>query len=262
MLKRITPSDRRLRQALVVWFAFIIMAVLINGTIPFLLGYDLHAWTYSTAKIVLFSLLIYAGMFLFIPLILVNGWRVVRQPGFLVPVLIATSGIVLWWPVNRFAAGLVIPVLAYLHWRYDLSELGFRSCGWKGDIAAIILFGLLSGISLLARGIPNDLDPAKAFLAAIERLFANPASTVENLFYFGFLAESLSNKAGRWLTPMLIALMYTLHEMSNPEYWYDQTSFGLVFLGIAATTAIYLWRRNIVVIWLGDGLNRFITRII
>jgi hypothetical protein len=56
-----------------------------------------------------------------------------------------------------------------------------------------------------------------ALLTALDRLFANPASSVENLFYFGFLTERLSYRTGKWLTPLLIGLMYTAHEMSNPE---------------------------------------------
>jgi hypothetical protein len=58
--------------------------------------------------------------------------------------------------------------------------------------------------------------------------------------------------------PLLIALMYTFHEMSNPEYWYEGMSFTFTFIGVALLTMIYLWRRNIVAIWLGDGLSRFV----
>jgi hypothetical protein len=90
-------------------------------------------------------------------------------------------------------------------------------------------------------------------------LFANPASTAENLFYFGFLAERLSGKIGKRLTPLLIALMHTVHEMSNPEYWYEGVPFVLIYIGVAIITTIYLWRRSIIVIWLGDGLGRFLT---
>jgi len=257
----ISPEQRP-RQALFAWGAFMILAVLINGTLPFILGYDLHAWTGSTTKIILFSLLIYGGVFLVVPLVTTKGWQVVRQPAFFVPVALAIVGILLWWPVNRFAAGIVVLVLVYLHRRFDLSELGFRSCGIKGDIAAILLMGGMSMIPLLMQGLQGQLQFATALWASLERLFGNPASTVENLFYFGFLTEALSRKTGRWLTPPLIGAMYTLHEMSNPEYWYSGLSFVLVFVGITLTAAIYLWRRSVVVIWLGDGLGRFITRLV
>jgi hypothetical protein len=56
--------------------------------------------------------------------------------------------------------------------------------------------------------------------------------------------------------------MYTAHEMINPEYWYEGMSFGFVFVGVALVTALYLWRRSVVVIWLGDGLRRFLTALI
>jgi Na+-transporting NADH:ubiquinone oxidoreductase subunit NqrB len=92
-------------------------------------------------------------------------------------------------------------------------------------------------------------------------LFANPASSIESFFYFGFLAERLSHKTGRWLTPLLIGLMYSVHEMTNPEYWYEGMNFWLVFVGVAITAAIYLWRRNVVVIWLGSGLGRKVSRL-
>jgi hypothetical protein len=95
----------------------------------------------------------------------------------------------------------------------------------------------------------------------LHRLFANPASTVENLFYFGFLTERLSLKAGRWLTPLLIGLMYTAHEMTNPEYWYEDMNFLLPFVGVAIFAFIYLWRRSVVAIWLGDGLYRFVSNL-
>ena len=79
-------------------------------------------------------------------------------------------------------------------------------------------------------------------------------------FYFGFLEERLSVKIGRW-TPLLIGFMYTLHEMTNPEYWYESTPFVLTFVGITAWAAVYLWRRSVVIIWLGDGFHRYIQRL-
>jgi hypothetical protein len=60
----------------------------------------------------------------------------------------------------------------------------------------------------------------------------------------------------------LIGLMYTLHEMSNPEYWYGGLSFVFVFVAITLTATVYLWRRSMLVVWLGDGLSRFITRLV
>ena len=95
----------------------------------------------------------------------------------------------------------------------------------------------------------------------LDRLFANPASSVENLFYFGFLAERLSYLVGQWLTPPLIGLMYTAHEISNPEYWYGGMNFVLIFVGVTIWTAIYLWRRGVIAIWLGDGFYRFVGRL-
>jgi len=50
-------------------------------------------------------------------------------------------------------------------------------------------------------------------------------------------------------------------EMCNPEYWYKGMSFIFTFFGVALFTMIYLWRRNIVAILLGDGLNRFVPRL-
>ena len=113
--------------------------------------------------------------------------------------------------------------------------------------------------------IPNLVRPGShpisilpAIVTGMDRLFANPASTVENLFYFGFLTERLSFKTGRWLTPVLVGLMYSIHEMTNPEYWYEGMPFALVLIGVAITASIYLWRRNIIAIWLGDGLGKLL----
>jgi hypothetical protein len=166
-------------------------------------------------------------------------------------------GITFWhffWPGVTVAVG----ALAYLHWRFDLSGYGIRSRGGRGDIAAVLLMGLLGLVPILMRGRPSGISLMPAATAALTRLFANPASSIENLFYFGFMTERLSYRAGRWLTPLLIGLMYTAHEMSNPEYWYGSMSFAFVFVGVALWVAIYLWRRSAVVIWLGDGLYRFV----
>ena len=106
--------DRRVWQALTVWGIFIVLLVIINATIPFALGVNVHAWTYSKTKGLLFDSIIYAGLFLAVPLILTKG-------------------------------------------------------------------------------------------------------------------------------------------MSNPEYWYSHLSF--VFVAIAVTSAIYIWRRSLIVTWLGDGTS-------
>jgi len=74
-----TNLDHRAWQAFGVWLVFIIVVVLINGTIPFALGNDMRAWSFSTAKGFLFGLLIYGGLFLVAPVILAKGWRTVRQ---------------------------------------------------------------------------------------------------------------------------------------------------------------------------------------
>jgi hypothetical protein len=107
-----TTTDPRPRQALIAWGAFMLLAVLLNGTIPFILGRDLHAWTESTTKFILFSLLIYGGIFLVVPLWLTKGWQMVRQPAFFVPVVLAILGILLWWLVNRCRRIVVRPGLS------------------------------------------------------------------------------------------------------------------------------------------------------
>lgn len=253
------PSARasQFRQALIVWCVFIVLAILVNGTIPFALGADLRAWTASPIKSVLLAFVFYAVMFLAVPLVLIKGWDIVRRPGFLLPLGLAMLGITFWhffWPGVTVAVG----VLAYLHWRFDLSGYGIRSKGWRADLAAILLMGLLGLVPILMRGRPLGISLAPAATAALTRLFANPASSIENLFYFGFMTERLSYRAGRWLTPLLIGLMYTAHEMSNPEYWYGAMSFAFVFVGVVLWAGIYLWRRSAAVIWLGDGLYRFV----
>ena len=105
-------------------------------------------------------------------------------------------------------------------------------------------------------------SPLEGLGGAFGRLFANAGASVENLFYFGFLTERLSRKTGRWLTPLLIGLMYVAHEMSNPEYWYEGMNFILTYIGVAIFASIYLWRRSVVVIWLGDGLVRLIGKLL
>ena len=251
---------RQSAQALYLWGGFIVLAVIINGTIPFILGFDLHTWTYSQLKEAAFNLIIYGGLFLVVPLTLTKGWAIVRRPSFFLPLVAAVLAITLR-TLFRPIAALAVIILIYLHWRFDLSKLGIQSRGWKGDIIAILLFGLIYLAPSLFQSNPILSAPRNAFLASLDRIFLNPASTTENLFYFGFLAERLSHKTGRWMTPLIIAAMYMVHEMSNPEYWYEGLQFPLIFVGVALTASIYLWRRSIVVIWLGDGLGRFVSRL-
>lgn len=256
----LSPSaGRPVRQALWLWLVFFVSLVLFNGTIPFLLGRDLHAWTVSPAKRFLLSLVLYGGFCFSAPLILVKGWTVVRRRSFLLPCLAALAAITFWSTLRGIAA-VVVVVYAYLHWRFDLSPLGFRTRSWKGDLAVLLGVGLvvLAAVLFQSRLAPYPWE--KSALGVLDRMFANPASTVENVFYFGFLAERLVDKAGRWLTPPLIAGMYTLHEMTNPEYWYGGAAFGFIFVGIWLVAALYVWRRSVPVIWLGDGLIRFIFK--
>jgi membrane protein YdbS with pleckstrin-like domain len=74
-------ADHEAKQALALWSIFIVVLVIINGTIPFLMGADLYVWSYSTAKLMLASF-IYAVIFLVPTLILVKGWKTVREPRF------------------------------------------------------------------------------------------------------------------------------------------------------------------------------------
>jgi hypothetical protein len=247
--------------AVLVWALFILSAILLNGAIPFALGRDLHAWTYSTFKAIAFHLIIYAGLFLVVPLILLKGWGTVSRPAFLLPLIIAVAAITLS-AVVRPAAAIVVIVLAYLHKRVDLSDFGIRSNGWKKDAVAVILIIVIGAAPALFRQSASSATVSEALLAGVKRLFANPASTVENLFYFGFLAERVSHSRAKRFTPLIIAFMYVTHEMTNPEYWYEHVSFIMIFFGIAIYTAIYMWRRSVIVIWLGDGLSRIARLII
>jgi hypothetical protein len=256
------PSSlaRQARQALLLWSIFFVAAIVLNGTLPFILGVDLRPWTQSPAKSILFSFVVYAVLFLAAPLIIIKGQKTVRQPAFLVPLCIAMAALT-FWQVLRGIAVVSVIVLAYLHWRFDLADYGIKSHGWKGDVLAILLMGVLGLAPVLLRSSPLSLSPARALLAGLDRLLANPASSVENLFYFGFLAERLSYRTGKWLTPLLIGLMYTAHEMTNPEYWYGGTSFVVIFVGVTFWAALYLWRRGAVAIWLGDGVYRFVGKL-
>lgn len=252
--------NRRFKQALIVWGVFIVLNILINGTIPFLLGRDLHAWTASPVRSFLFNFVQYSIMFLVVPLILTKGWETVRQPAFLLPLALGILALTLRG-VFRPVAVLLVLVLAYLHLRYNLSDLGFRSYNWRVDAIVVLLLALLFGTQRLFRSEPFSFHLAPALLAGLDRLFLNPASTAEYIFYFGFLAERLSYKLGRWWTPVLIGAMYVFHEMTNPEYWYGGVFFPIIFIGIALFAAVYLWRRNVIAIWLGDGLGWFLTRL-
>jgi len=256
----IENAEQRAKQALILWGVYIVLTILLNGTILFILGRDMQVWTASPAKDVLINFIIYGVIFLVVPLILTKEWSMVRQPGFLLPLTLAILAMTLRTYVRPVAA-IAVFALAWLHYRYDLSELGFRSRGWRGDVIGALLIAMLLSVQRFFSNAPFTLHFTTAFFAGVDRLFLNPASTTENLFYFGFLAERLSYKFGRWWTPLLIGLMYGFHEMTNPEYWYENMFFPIIFIGVALFTMIYLWRRNVIAIWLGDGLGRFLNNL-
>ncbi len=249
------------RQAIKVWLLFFAILVTINGTVPFILGYDMHAWISSPTKLLLGNFAIYGGLFLVLPLLLIKGPNVVvRTPSFLIPLAIAVVGVGVWNYVP-YSASLAIVAVIYLHRRFNLSGYGFKSKGWKGDIVAILLYGSVQILTVFFKPGPVSVSLANGVAAGVFRLFANPASTVETFFYFGFVTERLSQKTGKILTPPLIGAMYTAHEMSNPEYWYGGTLFLVIFVGVTIATAIYLWRRNVAPMWLGDGLGKLLSGI-
>ena len=124
-------TEQRARQALILWGVYIVLNIFLNGTIPFLLGKDMHAWTASPIKDVLINLIPYSVVFLVAPLILTKGWDTVRRPTLLLPLTLAILAMTLRTYL-RLVAAIAVFVLAWLHYRYDLSELGFRSreCDW------------------------------------------------------------------------------------------------------------------------------------
>lgn len=257
----IGSPPREARQALWLWVVFFCLAVVLNGTLPFMAGVDLRAWTYSRWKGVLFDPLIYGCLFLAGPVLLVKGRSVARQPSMFIPLMIAVAALAAR-PFARPAAVIALLALVYLHARHDLSALGLTSPWSRPGVVAILILGLLP---LAVRGIspqPWGWHPGVAVQAALDRLLLNPASTNENLFYFGLLTERLGSWAGRWRTPLLIGALYTAHEMSNPEYWYEGMNFLLVFIGVAISAALYLWCRSAVAIWLSSGVARFVTRLL
>jgi hypothetical protein len=249
------------RQAVIVWILFFTATITINVLIPVILGINLHDWTYSVAKGLLIFWANYAGFFLIVPLVLTKGWRTFRKPTFIIPVLAAAVSVVLWYPLHYIATVTII-VYIYLHWRFDLSKLGFRTRGWKGDVAAILVVGSLGILQALVSQSSLQVALLRAVYATAFRMFGNPASTVENLFYFGFLTERISKQWNRYAIPFLVGAMYTAHEISNPEYWYEGMQFALVFIGVVVFAAIYLWRRSIVVTWLSDGLRWFLSTLL
>lgn len=254
-------TEHRARQALLIWIVFIIIMVIMNGTIPFALGIDMRDWSNSDTKLFLISLIVCGGVFLVIPLIIVKGWKTVRQPDFLIPLIIAVLATSSWFYYQGIGV-VAIFVLVYLHRKFNLSELGIRTIGWKGDLFAIILSGSLR-LTLLFFQRPVLLySPVKAIFSALWQMMVDPALSMENLFYFGLLTERISYDAGKWLTPILIGLMYTTHEMTNPGYWYGGMDFLRVFIIITFFAFLYVWRRSLIMIWLSDGLVRFISRLI
>jgi membrane protease YdiL (CAAX protease family) len=257
----IEANRKKAHEALIVWGLFFAATVTMNALVPIALGMNLHDWTYSNAKGLLLFLVNYAGFFLIVPLALTKGWRSFKKPSFIIPVAAAAVSVVLWYPLH-YIATIAIIVYIYLHWRFDLSELGFRTKGWKGDVAAILIVGSLGILQALVSPSGLQIALLPAVYATAFRMFGNPASTVENLFYFGFLTERIGKQWNRYAVSFLIGAMYTAHEISNPEYWYEGMQFALVYIGVVVFAAIYLWRRSIVVTWLSDGFRWFLSSLL
>jgi hypothetical protein len=76
-----------------VWLIFFVLNILINGTIQFALGADMHAWKDSSTSNILFGFVQYGIMFTVVPLILIKSWETVRQSAFLIPLCIALAAI-------------------------------------------------------------------------------------------------------------------------------------------------------------------------
>ncbi len=256
----LAQDDKRhkARQGLLVWVLFFAATVVINLLVPLLLGLDLRDWSFSDAKRLLLFIVDYAGFFLVVPLVLTKGWMAFKRPSFIIPVAAASVSVVIWSSVP-YVAVIALIVLGYLHWRFDLSELGFRTKGYKGDAAAILLVGSLGLLQAFAASSLLEFALLPALYSALFRMFGNPASSVENLFYYGFLTERFGNQWRRYLVPFLIGALYTVHEMSNPEYWYQGVNFPFIFIGVVVFAAIYLWRRSFIVIWLSDGFRWFLS---
>jgi hypothetical protein len=248
-------------QTLLIWTIFFAQTILINILIPISLGLNLYDWTFSKAKGLLLFSGSYAGFFLVLPLLLTKGWQTFKKPNFIIPVIAAAVSVVLWYPLH-YIATLAIVVYVYLHWKFDLSELGFRTKGWRGDTIALLIVGSFSLLLGLSSSSASSYALLPAFYSTLFRLFGNPASTVENVFYFGFLTNRLGKRWNRYIVPLLVGAMYTAHELSNPEYWYEGLSFINIFIGVTLMAAIYLWRRSMAVTWLSDGLDWFIRNLI
>lgn len=253
-----TPrASRSALEALGVWMLFLLACVLINASIPFALGADVSAWTGSWQKSILFGAVIYGLLFLVVPVLLVKGQAMARHPVALALMLLMLLSAALW-SVVPFAAFGILLGLGLMHRKYGLAELGVRFSLDRSDLLALLFIALLYSVPQLASLARGRLDLVGALAAGLKRLLANPATTAEYLFYFGFLATRLEPRLGRWVTPALIGLLYAVHEMTNPEYWAEGMQFALVGIGVAAACSIYLWRRNLLPIWLGDGLSRLL----
>lgn len=249
------------RRALWLWLAFFGVAVVLNGTVPFAAGRDLHAWSDSRLKSALFGVLVYGALFMAGPVVLEKGGAAARRPTVWVPLVLAAAALGLRLLVRPVAL-VAVASLGYLHARHDLSELGVRLRLRRRDLAAALVLGLAPLALRAFSQQPWNWHLGSALRAGLDRLLLNPASTTENLFYFGFLAQRLHPWSGRWGTPLLVAALYTAHEMTNTEYWYEGMDFRLVFASVAITTWIYSWCRNTVAIWLGSGLARFAAALV
>ncbi len=245
---------------LIMWFIFIILLVIMNKTIYFIFGIDVKDWTNSKIKSLLINVIIYGFVFFIIPILYVKKNDIKGNWILISCLLCGLLGLFLSTYSKWFNLLLFISVFILLL-RGDLYNLGFEKIKiWEYIIMSIIYILLYSIPSLFSWGNSNN-NLNNTIISVIDRMFLNPASTVEYIFYYGFLGKRLILILGKILTPIILGLMYVLHEMSNPEYWYENVNFLFIFIGVSIVSVLFFWKKNLIPVWIGDGIGRFIIRI-
>lgn len=246
---------------ILIWFVFIFLAIIFNRTIQFIFGFDVKNWTYSTLKSLLFNIFIYGIVFYIIPIFYTNRknlkWNwLIYICSFLSILGLGLSIYSRWFNILLYISVVILIIKGYL------TNLGFERIKFWEFILLTIFYGILYLIPVLVTRSNQNLTINDAISSLIDRMFLNPASTVEFIFYFGFIGKRLSLMLGKIITPIALGLMYTIHEISNPEYWFENINFIFIPFGIAIFSYIFLWKKNLIPIWIADGIGRFIAKVI
>lgn len=256
-----TGSKARFVEFIIIYILCLLSVVLINDSLLLFNHENIFIWNNSKGHNLIFSILIYSILYFSLPLLFTKYFRRLTEIDFLLPFLFAVVAIPL---TSYFRLGTIITLLLliFIHNKFDLTAIGIRTTDWKKDIFPFITLLILIFIPLLIYKLFYSSEILSSIVKVEERIFGSSYAYIEFLFFFGFGAERIIPVTGKISALILIPLLYLAIDYNNPILWSINFSYAAEFGILLITASVYLWRRNIVVLWLTAGIWRFLAPIV